>query len=532
MEPGETFRSEHRPGAAVSNRGTFSSIRRHGVPIVLCTILGAAIGFAASAVVPIRYTSSSTVLVSQVSADPAENLSADIGDVDVETETIVAESRTVAELANELLAGQAPGTSGDKPDAPITASAVGDSRVMRLVYEAESPGVAQRGAAAYADAYVTVRSDFLTDQRSEAEAQLEARIEELKFLLGTLPAQPDGDDAGDVRDITVEVERSTLESELLVNQRALANLRTVSSELATIVDPAQLPENPSSLGSRTLIISGAVLGLAVGVAVALLADAVRQRPEPVLAGQPAASHSPALAEPDQAQPGLASAATAAPALLAPRPTDEDVRRLNAVFTQVAGASSSLMPAIHRRVVTGKQLLLVVDDDGHSSAAVALALSNEIARRGATTVLIESSVVIPSLAKLASVPHAPGLAEHVRDPWAAKPHPYPGVSGLEVLPAGDGDVSTGELEATLANFTRSYDAVVLIAGRAAQSPILSAPLAEGAAIVATRAPANPTNLPTEDLDAIETSVHELIGIISIGDKPLPEAQEDPAWGPAT
>ena len=219
----------------MSSGGTFNSIRRYAVPIVLCTILGVAIGFAASQVVPVRYTSTSTVLVSQVSSDPAENLSADIGDVDVETETIVAESRTVAELANDLLDGQTPGTSGAKPEDPIVASAIGDSRVMRLVYEAESPGVAQRGAAAYADAYVTVRSNFLTEQRSESEAQLEQRIEELKFLLGTLPPQPAADDAADTRDITVEVERSTLESELLVNQRALANVRTVSSDLQRLL---------------------------------------------------------------------------------------------------------------------------------------------------------------------------------------------------------------------------------------------------------------------------------------------------------
>ena len=96
-------------------------LKRYAAPILLCGLLGAALGLAASVLVPERYTSSSTVLVSPVSAEPAQSLGANVRDVDVETEVIVAESRRVGELANEILDGVPPATEGSRPDGDVDA---------------------------------------------------------------------------------------------------------------------------------------------------------------------------------------------------------------------------------------------------------------------------------------------------------------------------------------------------------------------------------------------------------------------------
>lgn len=504
-------------------------LRRHLTPIVLCAALGAALGFAASVVVPVRYTSSATVLVSPVSAEPAQSLSANVADVDVETEVIVAESRRVAELANEILDNEPPGTSGSQPDGQVSARSVGDSRVMRISFESDTAEKARRGAAAYANAYVQVREDFLAEQQRVAEEQLEERIDELKFLLGDLPTV-DPDDRSP-ESVAVSIERATLESELLVNQRALADLKTVSTDVATIVDPAQLPSSPSSLSLPTLVVSGAVLGLAVGAAIALLADAVRQRPpaqaEAVVVPDPA----PAMQAGSPAPAALGVAAMGEPGPPVAHPSDEDLRRLNQIFQQVTKASTGLMPSIRRRVVADGQALIVVDDDGQSSASVALALSSEIARRGVRTLLVETSKVEPSLSQLAGVPAQPGLGDlRSGEDLTRAPHPYPGVSRLSLLTAGAAEMDPREMAAVLVELARDQDALVVIGGRASLSPILNGVLPAGAAIVATQARADPVNLRPEDFEAIEGSAHQLIGIVSIGDHPLPGAPPAAgSWG---
>ena len=486
------------------------------MPVLLGAILGAALGLAASVLVPSRYTSSSTVLVSPVLTQPVQGLGASERDVDVETEVVLAESRTVGELANELLDGLPPSTVGSRPDGDVDAQAIGDSRMMRISFEADSAENAHRGAAAYTDAYVLVREELVADQKEEAEEQIEDRVEELTFLLGSLPElNPLGRSA---EDVATAVERATLQSELLVNQQALAEIRTLSTEVATIVDTPQVPSSPSSLSRKTLVLSGAALGIAVGALVALVAlfvDGVRHRRAPSVA--PAARRAPDNETVSTPAPSPAMREPAAPGL-----SEAERRRLQGVLDHVARVSASLMPTIHRRVVSGGEALIVVDDDGHSSTAAALALSMEVARRGARTLLVEAAGAEPGLVDIAPVLDDRSIDEvAATGAPAAGGHPYPGVDNLSVLTGTAREVDADSIARMVAVLVVEYDAVVLSAGRASQSALLRAEPLAGAAVVATRAPANPANLQAEDLAAIEQSAHQLIGILSIPEHPLPD-----------
>ncbi len=499
-------------GSCMNATEALRGLKRHGTPILLGAVLGAALGLAASVLVPVRYTSNSTVLVSPVSTQPAQGLGASERDVDVETEVVLAESRTVGEFANELLDGLPPATVGSRPDGDVEAHEIGDSRMMRISFEADSAEKAHRGAAAYTDAYVAVREELVADRKEEAEDQIENRVEELTFLLGSLPElNPLGRSA---EDVATAVERATLQNELVVNQQALAEIRTISTEVATIVDTPQVPSSPSSLSTKTLVLSGAALGIAVGALFALVVDAVRHRREPAVA--PAARRAPDKEKVSVPAPSPAMREPAAPGL-----GEVERRRLQGVLDQVARASASLMPTIHRRVVSGGEALIVVDDDGHSSTAAALALSMEIARRGARTLLVEAARAEPALVDIASLLDARSI-DQVAAPGApeAGGPPYPRVDNLSVLTATAGEVDADSIAGMFAVHAVEYDAVILIAGRASQSALLHADLPAGAAVVATRAPANPANLPAEDLAAIEQSAHQLIGILSIGEHRRP------------
>lgn len=242
-------------------------IRRYLLLIVLGTLVGGAAGFAAARVVPTEYTATSSLLVSPISNEAAANLGADVLSVDMATEVELTTSLAVATIAQESLGGP---LTPSEILADVEAKVVKDSRVIEVTYTAETRTDAQAGAQAIADGYVTFRSELAAGQRDRAKDRVELRIEELKFELANVSATRAEPNLSPAADLTAAVEEQTILGELAVNQKQLADINGVATDTVTVIDPANRPSSPSSLGLIPLVVSGAALGLAASLALAFL----------------------------------------------------------------------------------------------------------------------------------------------------------------------------------------------------------------------------------------------------------------------
>ena len=306
-------------------------IRRSAVLIGICALIGAAIGLAAAIVVPTSYTAKSSILVSPITTDPADGLGTQAGAVDMETETEVATSITVAQRAAELVGDQAP-YEGELIGFKEGATASADrSRVLVITYTANSGEAAKRGAEAFAEAYKSFRAELAADRVQAADDELQAQINEIKTntnrvteILVQIENDPEeGPDSALYA--TTELERQLLINELGTIERVQSNLATAVTDSAVIIDPARVPSGPSSLGLVPLVAGGLVGGLAVGLIAAFLLDARQQREEsPDAVARPAGDASVAMSGatvmPDPAHQPVAEPLMAAAHHADPQPT--------------------------------------------------------------------------------------------------------------------------------------------------------------------------------------------------------------------
>lgn len=141
--------------------------------------------------------------------------------VDMAAEEALAESRQVTNEALDAL--DSPGLTIGTLENATTATAVPDSRVLKLSYVADSPSSAARGADAVAQAYLAVRA-----------VDVEHRVE----------------------------------------------IEEVAASTADIVDPARNPAGPTGPGLVPVAAAGLVLGLLVAVPIAARPRGRAAEPDP------------------------------------------------------------------------------------------------------------------------------------------------------------------------------------------------------------------------------------------------------------
>ncbi|MFN3219687.1 MAG: hypothetical protein ACE367_24645 [Acidimicrobiales bacterium] len=256
-------------------------IRRFAPLVLIGMLLGAGLGFAAHTLTGTTYTSYVSVLVSPISGDPVDGLGTSGVRVDMATEAEVATSLLVAERANDLLAGEPP--AKDPRDLLLQVdTAVRGTRIIEMAFTAGEPDIAQRGAAAFADAFLAYRNELATSQLEVSSGRLAERIAQLQLELTDVSTRraevPESQREGAAYAALV-INEQTLLDELSVNQGRLADLRAVITDDAVVLDSASLPRSPSSLGLTTLVVGGAAAGFVLCAGLALMLDAARRRNE-------------------------------------------------------------------------------------------------------------------------------------------------------------------------------------------------------------------------------------------------------------
>ena len=152
-----------------------------------------------------------------------------------------------------------------------------DSDVVDFTYSSPRPEDAQKGAQAFANAYVVVRAQQFRDQNSIAQRTTIEQIDSLKRQLSTAEANL-ARASGSKRTILGNVVDS-LNTQLSLQREQLVALTNQALDFApaTVLADAQLPKSPSKPDVPLNLILGLFGGLALGFGIAALAEFLDDR---------------------------------------------------------------------------------------------------------------------------------------------------------------------------------------------------------------------------------------------------------------
>lgn len=215
--------------------------------VVLATLAAAGVLIA---VVPPRYSSTSTVQVAAMSVNPLSNT---LSPVDMETERIVGGSEVVAARVAERLAD---GTTAQSLQSSLVVGNPSSSQILRFEVRRRDPGAAARTADLFAEEYLANRVENTQSVADEVADRLTRQI----ALLEGRRANASG---------------TTLED----LNRQISSLRGQEVTLATlsffggrIVGRAVAPSSPVGPGPEAYLAAAVALGLLAGAFLALLFD--------------------------------------------------------------------------------------------------------------------------------------------------------------------------------------------------------------------------------------------------------------------
>jgi succinoglycan biosynthesis transport protein ExoP len=265
------------PEHQISLREYLAVLRVRKWTIILCVVLitGAAVGF--SAMQTPLYSAETRVLVEPIAGE--STTFNPLLPVDISTQVELIASESVAALVREDL-------NLDKPiDSLLRGLSVtpqGETQVVNITYTSPDPEEARNVAQSFADNYIEFRREqALSDVVAEEEGlqqQVQSASEQLTTINEDIAnAQRTGDAA---LAASLETQRSVLISRLGVLQQQLDNARaerSQSSDAGQIIEPALLPDSPSSPNHLSNGLMGIFLGVALGIALAFLRERLDDR---------------------------------------------------------------------------------------------------------------------------------------------------------------------------------------------------------------------------------------------------------------
>jgi len=403
-------------------------LRRQWWLVVLGCALGVGAGFGATQLMPKTYESATSVLVQPAGQDTNVAGGRTKGDINLDTEAQLVGSTQIAVEAAALL------RSGDAPDVlakGVSVTVPPNTAVLEITYKASDPARAQTGSHAFAEAY-------LRNREASAQAGIDAQISALNGKvkqLNTSLTQINSKLADLARDSasrpSLESQRSTNQSQLNSLSGKLNDLTTETVSAGKIISDAQLPSTPTKPNKKLNLATGAMLGLLLGLSVAVVRERLDRRVR-AAADVERVARVPVLAELTLASGPQLDAVF--------QPYATGGRTFNRLRNEVL---ASLRPEDRVVVVTGASR-------GVASTLVAANLAAAMARSGSEVLLLgahlpDSLVDAAPLARLFGVGATPGLGDVLtgKVPLRAAVQRAPRVPSLRVITTG-GTGSAGGL----------------------------------------------------------------------------------------
>lgn len=419
---------------------TIRNLLKHQFAIILVAVavaLGVAGLYIANS--PARYTSSAVLLLSPAPGNPltaeAASSSAVQMTVALETEAQLAQTPAVARLVTESLGRDVP---DDKER--LSVAVPSNTQMLEVTFTSSTPERAKEGAQGFAEGYLEYRAERASTVQQNRVDALSAQITETDENLRRAVAEAAA--AGAPTYASQEVQLFADRLAQLSNSRSAAE--AVSTAPGSVVSAATLPESANGLPTWVMLLVAAVLGLAAGVALALLRewrrDVLRESDGATEAGLPV----------------LATVQSASNTLVE---TDDHAHES---YRQLRTAVIANGPRPHVLAVTG------LGED--SSATVAANLAVVLAEAQFSVLLVATDARHHAVERYVGVSVGPGLAEAVLD-GSAVLDLVREAHGISVLTAGvDGsrDITASPGFRSMIDSLRQQFDYVLLATSAAGS----------------------------------------------------------------
>ena len=248
----------------------FAAVRRRKLLIITVIAVTVALaGFYSYTRTP-SYTSTAELLIRPILTNPLETNPAE--QISLLTEMRLVTSAAVADLARDLMGSDdSPGTILGR----VVVSAPEETQILEISFTDLDPEQARRGAQAFAEAYLAFKSDQAIEAIARYTTTLQAEINELNGQISALNKEIAGVTRGTPEWTDLVNRRSSVETTRLSLQNQLATLTTLSVDPGQIVQPADLPESPSSPKHRLNLVFGGLIGLVLGVGLAMVSERAR-----------------------------------------------------------------------------------------------------------------------------------------------------------------------------------------------------------------------------------------------------------------
>ncbi len=243
------------------------ALRRRWWAIVLCILIGVGLATAYTKSRPVFYQSTASLVALPVGVPVDQADRAD--SVDLDTETRLVTSAAVAAEARTLLK-----TSTDAATlaANVKVSVIPNTRVITVTYTDATPTKAQQGAHAFAQSYITVRSADAVSALTKKTGALEEEVKALDTKLAAVAKQIASAQSNSTEAVVAESQRTVLINQISTLEGKAGPLRAASTTAGTISDDAKLPLKPAGSAIPLNGGSGALLGLLLGLCLALGID--------------------------------------------------------------------------------------------------------------------------------------------------------------------------------------------------------------------------------------------------------------------
>jgi polysaccharide biosynthesis transport protein len=373
-----------------------AALRRYWVLLLIFGVIFAGAGAAWALTRPVQYTSIAKVLVNPLIGTPFSGQSTGKAtDNSLQTERVLA---TAADTLTE--ASKRSGLSLATLRAGVSAQVPSSTQILQVSFSSGDPAVARKGAQAVADAYLARRKAAATAEIASRTASLKGEQEQTQKELVAAAKKLAGLSAKDVAGTKAAqadlAERTTHATELLSQA---SQLRQTSLDAGSVIEPASTPTTASRLFDVVTVGAALVVGLLVGLGLALLRTMTDRRirgPEDV-ANELVLAHVPTgntdLAEPVSAT-GVGSEAEEAYrklriAVLAAtgRPSVITIASVGSPLAAAAAGANLAVSATH----TGASVV-VVDASPECGRSGAWALLRTAAGPGLTEALAEGAPV--------------------------------------------------------------------------------------------------------------------------------------------
>jgi polysaccharide biosynthesis transport protein len=266
--------SETGPTGSVEFREYLTVFRRHLLLIVAVTLLGAAAAAAYSFRRTPVYESTASVLVKAITTDAFDPGQRVDQQLNMFNERQLATSEPVAVLAAKELGTTA---TPDQLVKHVTAEVPANSQIVRIHYRDTVPLSAQRGAEAFAKAYLDFREADARTQANASQSALQKDVDRLQKQVDRAQATVENPGATPDQQRGAEARINSLNPRILQLQSQIAGFATLDFTPGTVIAAAVVPDTPASPKHRLDVGIGLLVGLFLGVAAAFVRDRTDDR---------------------------------------------------------------------------------------------------------------------------------------------------------------------------------------------------------------------------------------------------------------